>query len=251
MRVLFIFLCAISLTGNTLALEFSTLSKYKPTQISYTTANKTYVSFALKISPDKPLKSDLFIRVQYEIGSDTLNDYIYTDGEYDGIIKELFLDAGESVTVSLFLNNSGMDFINDLNGSIDIEKKEDTDVSSDEGAFHFVGSVWKLDESPIFRISKTDSEQKSLVLKFSLTENYEFDVLFIRAKIISPMQGILMLNKTVEVNNEAFLPYKGKTVEVTFPDLHMDKPGSYYVQLTHEHHSRRVNGIQSISWELR
>lgn len=251
MRTLFILICIISYTCNAFGLEFSSLSKYKPVQITYSTASKTYANFTLKISSEKKLKSDLFIRIQYIIGKDTLNDYLYTDGEYDGIVKELFMDAGETIVANLYLNNSGLDFVNDLSGMISIEKSDDTDVAGGERSFRFVGSIWRNDESPIFRITKNSSEEKSLVLKFNVTENYEFDALFVRAKIISPMQGILILNKEVKVYGDAFLPYKGQTIEVTFPDLHIDKPGSYYVQLAHEHTSKRINGVQSISWELR
>lgn len=251
MRFILTLVCVVLGVGSAFSLEFSTLSKYKPVEISYSTSNKTYTSFALKISPEKPLKSDLFIRIQYIISGDTLNDFLYTDGEYDGIVKELFMDAGETVTALLYLNNMGLDFVNDLNGSINIEKNDDTEISGGEGTFRFVGSVWRLDESPIFRITKNDTEEKSLVLKFSVTENYEYDVLFVRTKVISPMQGILVINKKVDINGEAFLPYKGRTIEVTFPDLHIDKPGSYYVQLSHEHNQKRINGVQSVSWELR
>lgn len=251
MRVIITFLLALLFAGSTFAVEFTSLSKYKPVEISYSAANKTFASFVLKVAPDKPLKTDLFIRIKYIIGQDTLNDYVYTDGEYDGVVKELFLDAGETVTALLYLNNMGIDFVNDLSGSITINKADDTNVEAAEGTFRFVGDVWRVGESPIFRITKTDSEQKSLVLKFNLTENFEYDMLFIRTKVISPMQGILIINKNVNVNSEAFLPYKSTTVEVQFPDLHIDKPGSYYVQLTHEHTAKRINGIQSTSWELR
>ena len=245
---IFLFLFSLQIQ----ALEFHSLSKLKPVEVSFATENKTFIAFHLTLNRPEMLHSDLFLKVEYLIGKDTLNDYLYVNGEdYSGIIKEMFLESGEKVIANLYLNNNGIDLIPEIEGKLEVSKGEEDQPESDAGIFRFTGTIWRSSELPIFRISKNDTDPKSLVLKLALTENFEFDSLFIRAKIISPMQGILVINKDVAVNSEEFLPYSGKTLEIEFPELHIDKPGSYYLQLSQEYSDNRINGIQSVSWELR
>lgn len=251
MRFLTILSAFLFFVGDAFGIEFTSLSKYKPVEIAYTSTSKTYVTFTLSLTTEASQKSDVFLKAQYIIGTDTLNDYIYTDGEYDGALKQIQLDAGETVAVRLFLNNARQELILGLNGTLEMQKSNDPDILSEKAKFYYPGSIWKRDEPTIFRITKTSSEQKSLILKISVSENYEYDKLFLRAKVISPMQGILELDETIETHSEEFLPYKGKVIEVKFPELHVDKPGNYYLQLSHEHASKRINGIISVAWELR
>lgn len=248
----FLSLFGLLLAANAVfGIEFTSLSKYQPVQMSYSTSEKTYVNFTLSLNSEQDPKPNLFLRVRYIIGSDTLNDYIYTDGEYEGLLKQVQLDRGETVTVGIFLNNAGQELAKGLDGILEMNKTDEPEIGSGLGKYYYPGSIWRHDDVTIFRINKSDSEPKSLVLKVIVSENYEFDKLFMRFKIISPMQGILELNKDLDVYSDAFLPYKGRTMEIKLPELHIDKPGNYYLQVSHEHVNKRINGVVSVAWELR
>ena len=140
--------------------------------------------------------------------------------------------------------------IENLKGSFTAKAGPGLDMSSTGEVCRFTGTVWKDDQLPLFRISKADEKNQQLSIDVELTENYEFDKVFVKIKVVSPAQGILLFSKELAVNEEQHIAFRRKTVKIDFPDLHVQKNGSYYVQVFHQMVQSRVNGVESISNHL-
>ena len=114
----------------------------------------------------------------------------------------------------------------------------------------FPGTLWSADDPVLFKITKQEDSHKDLRINFVFTENFEFDRLFIRIKVISPEQGIVVLNKEIEVNTSDFLEYSKNTIKTEIPEIMIKGQGTYYIQITHQMQNLRVNGIDNASFEL-
>lgn len=245
--VVVLFLCFALVSS---AVDFTSLVREKPLMVSYTAEKNTNVSFLFNVKNAKESKLDIYLKVLYIINTDTLNDYLYFGDGFTGMIKELFLEAGDSVKAYLYLNNEETAKIDNLKGSFTAKAGPGIDMSSTGEVCHFTGTVWKDDQLPLFRISKTDEKSQQLSIDVELTENYEFDKLFVKIKVVSPAQGILLFSKELVVNEEQHIAFRRKTVKIDFPDLEVQKTGSYYIQVFHQMGQSRVNGVESISYRL-
>ncbi|MCG3167714.1 MAG: hypothetical protein POELPBGB_03508 [Bacteroidia bacterium] len=232
------------------AVDFTALLREKPLTVSYTAEKNINVSFMFTVKNVKESKLDIYLHARYIINADTLNDYLYFGETYTGMIKELYLEAGDSVQAFLYLNNEETAKIENLKGSFSVKAGPGLDLSSTGEVCRFTGTVWKDDQLPLFRIAKADEKNQQLTIDVELTENYEFDKLFMKIKVVSPAQGILLFSKELMVNEEPDIPFRRKTVKIDFPDLEVQKAGSYYVQVFHLMGQSRVNGVESISYRL-
>lgn len=245
--VVLLFLCSALVSS---AVDFTSLLREKPLMVSYTADKNTNVSFMFSVKNIKESKLDMYLNVRYIINSDTLNDYLYFGESYTGMIKDIYLEQGDSVFAYIFLNNEETAKIENLKGSFTAKAGPGIDMTSTGEVCHFTGTVWKDDQLPLFRISKADEKKQQLSIDVELTENYEFDKLFVKIKVVSPAQGILLFSKELLVNEEQNIAFRRKTVKIDFPDLEVQKTGSYYVQVFHQMGQSRVNGVESISYKL-
>lgn len=245
--VVLLFLC-IAIVSS--AVEFTSLVREKPLIVSYTANKNINVSFLLNLKSLKEVKLDIYLNVRYIINNDTLNDYLYFGEAYTGMIKELYLEAGDSVYAYVYLNNEGVGKIENLKGSLIIKDGPGLDMQSTGEVCRFTGTVWKDDQLPLFRISKVDENRQQLRIEVQLTENYEFDKLYMKIKVVSPAQGILLFSKELAVNDQPDLGFRRKTVDIDFTDLEIHKAGSYYIQVFHQMAQSRVNGVEYISYRL-
>jgi hypothetical protein len=244
--VLLLFVCGF----NSFAVDFTSLVREKPLVVSYTADKNTNVSFLFNVKSVKESKLDIYLNVRYVIGKDTLNDYLYFGEGYTGMIKEIYLEQGDSVQAYIYLNNEETDKVINLNGSFTVKAGPGLDMTSTGEVCRFTGTIWKDDQLPLFRIAKADDKKQQLSIDVDLTENYEFDKLFVKIKVVSPAQGILLFSKELAVNDEQIIGFRRKTVKIDFPDLEVQKAGSYYVQVFHQMGQSRVNGVESISYHL-
>lgn len=235
---------------NVFAVDFSSLSREKAVGVGFSAEKNCNVSFLLNIKSLKENRLDIFLSVHYVIGTDTLNDYIYLDESYSGMIKEIYLEAGDSIYAYILLNNEEVAKIDNLKGSLVAKAGTSLDMQSTADMSKFTGTVWKDDQLPLFRIAKADEKAQLLHVDVSLTENFEFDKLYLKIKVISPSQGILLYSKELAVTEETVLPYRRKVISVDFPDLDIQKPGSYYVQVFHQMGQSRINGVEFVSYRL-
>ncbi len=250
MRNTLIFIQLLFLSMHSYAADFTSLSREKPVVVRYSADKNCNVSFVLNLKSIKEVRLDIFLKVNYIIGNDTLNDFIYLDESYTGTIKELYLQKGDSVQACLWLNNDEIIKLENIKGSFNVKSGTGIDLQSTGEMCRFTGTVWKDDQLPIFRIAKNDEKNQVLNLNVSLTENFDFDKLYLKIKVISPSQGILLYTKELIVNEELVLPYRRKLLKIDFPDLEVQKPGSYYVQVFHEMSQTLINGVEYISYHL-
>ncbi len=232
------------------AVDFTSLLREKPVMVSYIADKNSNASFILNIKSLKESRIDIFLNVNYIIGKDTLNDYLYLDESYSGMIKEIYLEEGDSVYAYIFLNNQETGIIENLKGSFTVKAGPGLDMQATGEVCRFTGTVWKDDQLPLFRISKNDSKNQTLSVDVSLTENFEFDKLYLKIKVISPSQGILLFTKDLTVNEDAVLAYRRRIIKIDFPDIEVQKQGSYYVQIFHQMGQSRINGVDYVSYRL-
>lgn len=247
---LFLTLLLSSLTYLSYGVDFTKLSVSEPTSTTYPATFKCYVDVALSLNLPESFKSTAFLRVSYIIGNDTLNDNLEINGDYNGVIKQLFLDEGERLDVILKLNNGNVDMIEGVEGSLRVVRNPDFQPVNDPGVNSFLSSVWKSEQTPLFRIAVEDSTDQFFRLLIDLNKNFEFDQLFLKLKVISPSSGIVMLEKELSVNESPALELRNHSFSIDIKEIDMSTLGTYYFQVMSNMASSRVNGIDKIAYEL-
>ena len=194
-------------TITSFGVDFTKLSRDEPITTVYPANFKCYVDVSLFVDVTEVYNGPVFLRVSYIIGNDTLNDNVMIDGSINSIVKQLFLDEGERLTAIIHLNNGETETIEGIQGALRIVRNPEFDEGSQQGNNTFLSSVWKSDQTPLFRIAMEDDAPQIFRLKLSLNENYEFDRLYLKMKVISPSAGIIMLDKEIVVTG-------GPTLEI-------------------------------------
>ncbi|MBL4586890.1 MAG: hypothetical protein JKX84_07545 [Flavobacteriales bacterium] len=251
MRLFFIFIVSFLFGIRAAqAVDFTKISRTEPVTTVYHADFKCYVDVSLFINTKDTHSGNIFLRVSYIIGDDTLNDNVLVDENYNGVLKQLFLDEGERLTAIIHLNNADTESLQGIVGSFGIVRNPEFKPSSDQGKNTFVGNVWKSDQTPLFRVKMTDSIPQVFRLTFTLNENYEFDKLYFKMKVISPASGILMLDKEVVVNEGSEIDLSRKTFSLDFEEIDLSHSGSYYFQVMQNMAGLRVNGIEKVEYEI-
>ena len=230
--------------------DFSKLSRQEPITTAYPANFKCYVDVSLFLNAVDAYEGNIFLRVSYIIGNDTLNDNLKVNGSFNGVIKQVFLDENERLTVIIHLNNGETEVIDGMEGSLRIVRNPEFRPTDDQGKSTFLSGVWKSDQTPLFRVAIKDSVAQLFRLKLTMNENYEFDKFYFNMKVISPSAGILMLKKEVSVNDRPALEMRKKTFSVDIEEVDLSTPGTYYFQVMQNMTGMRVNGIDRIDYEI-
>jgi len=233
-----------------MAEDFAFLSRNYPVKVGFKSESKTILDVKFKLNSSKSKKRNLYIRAIYIIGNDTITDYLHYTSNFDGLLKQIPLSGGEQVECYLYLNNEETEEVKNLIGSISLIPGGSLQPNDKLNRNLFPGTLWSAEDPVLFKISKQDDTQKSLRINFAFTENFEFDRLFIRLKVISPEQGIVVLNKEIEVNTSDFLEFSKNAIKTEIPEVFVKGQGTYYIQITHQMQNFRVNGIDNASFEL-
>lgn len=237
-------------TLNAQAVDFSKLSRDEPVSTAYPATFKCFVDVSLFLNVPESYKLPVFLRVSYIIGSDTLNDNITVTGSTNSVIKQLFLDENERVTVLVLLNNSDVNELDGIDGSLRIVRNPEFKPEDSKGKHMFLSGVWKSDQTPLFRVGIKDSIPQIFRLNLSLNENYEFDKLFLQLKVISPKAGIVMVDKSITVNENENITVRTREFEIDISEIDLSTPGTYYFQVMQNMGSERINGIENIDYEI-
>ncbi len=232
------------------AVDFTKLSRTNAVTTVYYADFKCYVDVSLFLNTVKVFKGNIFLRATYIIGTDTLNDNILIDENYNGVIKQFFLDEGERLTAIIHLNNSETDKIENIDGSLRLARNPEFKPSSDGPKNSFAGNVWRSDQTPLFRIKITDSIPQVFRLSFALNENYEFDKLFFKMKVISPSVGIVMLDKQIVISESETLVLRKKTFDIDITEIDLTHSGNYYFQVMQNMAGMRINGVESVDYTI-
>lgn len=246
----FIALALILQAVTTFGVDFTKLSRDEPVSTTYPATFKCYVDVSLSVDVTQAYRDSVFLRITYIIGKDTLNDNLEVNGSVNKVVKQLFLDEGERLKVSLRLNNQETEEIEKLNGSIRVVRNPDFKPAGNLGKSAFLSSVWKSDQTPLFRIVVEDSVPKFFRLNMEFNQNYEFDKFYFKMKVISPKDGIIMLDKAVTINERPIVDRKQHSVAMDISEVDMSQPGTYYFQVMSNMSGLRVNGIENVSYEI-
>ena len=249
MRILFVVLLLLKASVS-FGVDFTRLSRTEPVTTVYPANFKCYVDVSLFLNATDAYKGQLFLRVSYVIGADTLNDNLSLSGSHNAVIKQLFLDEGERLTAFIHLNNGDITELDNIEGSLRIIRNPDFQPSETDGKNAFLSGVWKSDQTPLFRVAIKDSLQQVFRLKLVTNENFEFDKLHFKMKIISPSAGILMLNKEVMINDGILLELRKKSFALDLEEVDLSSPGTYYFQVIQNMQNIRVNGIEKFEFEI-
>lgn len=236
--------------ATSFGVDFTRLSSEEPITTGYPAEFKCYVDVSLSVNAAGVYSNPIFLRVSYIIGADTLNDNIRVDGTIDKVVKQFFLDEGERLTAIIHLNNGETKEINGIQGSLRIVRNPDFKPTNAHGNNIFLSGVWKSDQTPLFRVSTHNSTPQAFRLKLSLNENYEFDRLYLKMKVISPSAGIIMLDKEVVVTEHSEQEMRKKTFSIAVDEVDLSAPGTYYFQVMHNMATTRINGIEKIGYEI-
>ena len=235
---------------NAFSVDFTKISRDEPISTVYPANFKCYVDVSLFLDVESAYTQPVYLRISYIIGEDTLNDNLKITGSHNAVVKQFFLDEGERLTTVVRLNNGETNEIDGIEGSLRIVRNPDFKPVEDQGKNTFLSSVWKSDQTPLFRVSITDSIPQTFKFKFSLNENYEFDKFYFKVKVISPSAGILMLDEELTVNESPALEGRNKTFSIDLEEINLETPGSYYFQVMQNMASVRVNGVEKIEYEI-
>lgn len=249
MRLIFSLALLLSFSSS-YAVDFTKLSRSEPVTTTYPATFKCYVDVALFLNTKDSTTEPIFLTVSYIIGKDTLNDRIQVNGNTNKVIKQLFLDEEERLTVSLRLNNENLQTFDEIEGSLRVVRNPDFKPSDEHGKTEFLSDVWKSDQTPLFRIASKDSVPHTFRLKMSFSEQFEFDNFYFKIKVISPKDGIIVLDKSLAVNESANLSLRPRSFSLDIKEIDMTMPGTYYFQIIPNMASNRVNGISKISYEI-
>jgi hypothetical protein len=236
--------------SSAFAVEFNSLSRKTPVTMVYTSEFDAYVDISFSLSAKSWAVSPLFLRVQYIIGNDTLNDNLSLTENYKGVLKQILMRQGEHLTAKIMLVNADVESVADIQGSFRAASNTALMVSKDLVGSAFPGNVWLRDHNPLFRLKFDRAEPREVQLTFHFDGNYEFSNLHFKVKVISPEQGILFLPRTVDVTDDKVLNYRDKTVTITLEGVNFAYAGSFYLQVMHAMDANRVNGVKKITYEV-
>lgn len=232
------------------AVDFTSVSRSEPVTLIHAAGFTAYVDVSLNVSCKEATSQQLYLRLRYIIGTDTLHDNLAVTGGHDGVVKQLLLMEGERLTVQLLLNNAEVESVSGLQGSLRAGTNTRLEVGTEVGRTTFVGSVWHRDQNPLFRVKFDEPAPRDVQLEFHLTGNYEFDRLHFKVKVISPEQGILFLERSVKVTDGTHLSLGPKTLRLSLEGVNFSYAGSYYVQVMHQMMPDRVNGVDRVGYTV-
>lgn len=247
---LFIALMLTLKAATSFGVDFTKLSRTEPVATVYPATFKCYVDISLFVNATNVFDKPVFLRVSYIIGNDTLNDNIEFRRGLNTVIKQLFLDEGERLTVSIQLNNGNITVLEGIEGSLRVVRNPDFQQTDDFGKSTFLSGVWKSDQTPLFRIPIEDSIPQFFRLKMAFNQNYEYDKFHFKIKVISPKDGIVMLDKAIDINESASIDLRSRSYTLDIKEIDMAQPGTYYFQVIPNMVSQRVNGVDKITYEI-
>lgn len=248
MRPILLVLCMLSLKAY--AVDFTSLSRKSPVTLVHAAEMTAYVDISLQLDLEKASAKQLYLRIRYIIGNDTLHDNLTVTGSHSGVVKQLLMREGERLTAQVLLHNAETETVEGVQGIFRLLTNTTLKVGSDIGMSAFVGNVWLREQNPLFRVKFDQTGARNVQLVFHLDGNYEFDALHYKIKVISPEQGILLLPRTAVVTEDPVQSDRARTLRLLVDGVNFSYAGSYYIQVMHAMLPDRVNGVEKVSYEV-
>lgn len=249
MKFLAVFLLILQ-TALAFGVDFSKLSRTEGVTATYQPPARCIADVSLFLNKAGSYKGKIFVKVSYVIGKDTLTDHLTIDQNFNGVIKQLLLNEGEKVTALIYLENSNVEEIAVLEGSIRMVQNTKLIPTDDKGMNSFLGGVWMADQMPLFRVTVKDSMPHLLRLKLTFNENYDYDKLYFNLKVVSKSTGISMFNRELTITDKPSVEARKKFFTIDLNEINLSIPETYYIQVISNMTCNRVNGIEKIEHEL-
>jgi len=239
-------LITASLTAS--SKSFRSLSSTEPVEINLISETEGYRDIhllAISKSSDYP---EIPLKLQYVINRDTLVDYIVLRENIRENIKSLFLFEGDSLQVLISIASSNTLELK-VKGNLSLKEPMLSSVERSTVQRELPGSYWDIKHSLLFRIVKIDTVTEKLNFKIDFNENYNFNDFYFQVNIISPDSTFRSTIVQLNVNSELNLDFKTKSI-TTIQDFQLQSQGKYIIELVPFMSKRRVNGINSVGYEL-
>jgi gliding motility-associated lipoprotein GldH len=231
-----------------LTVTFESLSVEKAVKLAIVAERPQLANFYLQFSSAG--NAEFYIKIEYIIDKDTLTDYRYINTKFEGIIKEINLNKATVVTANLYLHTMGINKLDSIIGEFKYKLSPIRESDDQEGERKFTGSIWGANEQVLFKINKQVEDGHKLMLTLTTNENFNYDKLFLKIKAVSPTDGILLIDKTLDINKDDCLDFNGRSLSITLDKFKMSKEGNYYIQISHQMANEYLNGIESIAYEI-
>ena len=232
------------------AVDFNKLDRNRPISTKFETAENCVVDVNLTLDARTEDRKDFYLRLVYIIDADTLTDLNLLNADHKGVVKRLRLEALEKLEVLLYLHDRGQETLTDISGKLTIDRDQINTIKDENSLATFTGTVWNRQQVPLFRIVKADNEPQTLVLKFDLTENFDFDKLMFNLKVINPALGIQVVSKDVVVNSGPTTEHKARFISIELPEVKINESGTFYLQISQRMKSKRINGVKKVHYLL-
>ena len=182
------------------------------------------------------------VKLAYRIGRDTLYDAVSIASKEWKYVKHWPFLKGD--TLCAWVVDSG------YVGAIEYRNEGMEAVVQNENYRGFTGDIWHYKDVALLRITKNRKYQERLNVVVGLQPGFDFDKLYLSVKLIHPTEGVKEVEKEVRVMEADALGKTNRLLRVYIPEWVIQEPGDYFLRVSHQHVSDRLNGIDFISYEL-
>lgn len=244
-RFLFVLLLVPSLLR---AVSFNGLSK-DPVVLEYVADVEGYKSVSLLVANKNKTHTEIPVKLTYLLGNDTLVDYLVIGEGFRKDVKTLSLMAGDSLKVLLQLQNPDSIEVKKVKGSLALKDPYLLQMNALPYKKDFVGNYWDAELNTIFKVEKSDTLGQILKFRFNLNENYAFDKLYFQLNVIAPDSTFSSLEGYIEVTDSGYVEFKPRAI-YAIEQIGLYEVGTYIIELVPLMGIRRINGINSIEYEM-
>ena len=246
MKNLILLLAFVLFANYSWSVSFTSLSSTESVAVILETQQKSLVDILVDIDLAKLNRKSLALRIKCTINGSEFTEYVTLEQDHKGPIKRILMNEGELLKAELFLHESGLKQLIPVIGTFDVTRLTNEKVGKSKSGNTFIGNLWADAQLPLFRVVKEDETKRTVSLKFNFTDQFEYDQLFYKLKVISPADGILMYEEAVEVNKEEYVSRNPKSVQVDLSQVPVVESGTYYFQIYQDMEPIYINGIKSV-----
>jgi len=246
-HILFCLIILIARTGY--SKSFNDLSSVSPVSINYVATEEGYKNVQLlAVNKNKEFDS-IPLKLQYEIGNDTLIDYIMLGDAFNAVVKTLYLYENESLNVHLFILSNDSIVVEKIKGNLKLSDPMVLSTNTSPNRKEFIGNYWDVKQSSMFKINKFDSVPQITRFNVVFNENYVFDKFYYQINVLSPDSSFYSVEGEVNINKESYLNFSELSVDL-IQEVGASKTGKYILEIVPLMNMQRVNGIKSIGYQL-
>ena len=244
--LLIAFISTLSLSAK----SFRTLSSIEAVKESYTASSKVKIDVNLILQIENKDYQKLPLIIQYRVNDSEFRDFMDVEAVKRGLIKSIQLKEGDYFEAAILINAEDSVSVDQIRGSLTLTVGMKSFASADNKQYDFTGDLWRMKESPLFRVVKKDADAQKIKFTITTTDSYSSDKLFVRVKVIHPADGMKKISKTIIITDEEFLPVKGNSYEFVLDGVSLNAAGNYYFEIKHQHTTEWINGVGSVSYQL-